>query len=760
MKLKEVLINNFRGIRSLHLKLNSPTTILIGENNTGKTTILEAIRKVLDRTRISSKNTFSEHDYFSEDETGGLDNEIVIELWFREAEEGEWNEEITGVELENIVQVDALTGLYNLGIRLKSEYDSVEKISNSSWFWLGNDGNELREIKSNSTTFFKIVQFFYLSALRDANTSFSSSSRLWNEFLRLKLTDEQEKTFLQRLKTLNTDILSSDDKIAELKNKLNALPSVVSNDIGSVSIQAFPEKPWDLSKKATLMISTTGSQVELPLARFGQGTQSLSVLMLFKAYTEVLMREKTHEQAFSILGLEEPEVHLHPQAIRSLWSFLNEKLTQQKIISTHSTFLIQEADLRSLRLLKRNGNTVKVYAIQQEFEIHLPHNTEIVNFCDTKTEFTYNPIGTDGKLVLKGCLENVEYNTIKKYYTGNAAALEAIEDLKLKSAIYLSDNEVLNLKYYTERLRGEIFFAKAWLLCEGQTEYLLLRYFAQVMNKNLDKNGISVIDYKNNASAGLFVVLAKHFDMPWLLISDNDSAYEDTKQELTKKKIPASEINGVDSFVKTYDTPNTDIETFLYDNGFKDDYLEILTEHISFTTNPSKSVFQTNNKKDKKTARLIFKNDGKFEIRIDVSANIQTIITQTNGKYTQLYQQIMKKKKKNETYINELKNNTDFSTQTEKELLDAEVGNIDYEVWKNQDGTYKVNLSVYGQLYTIENNHDDYNELLRYPIIKMMQKEKILYPQKLIRKLQKENITEERVPTFFKDCINQILNLV
>jgi len=83
MQLKEIYLKNFRGIKNLHLKLERPTTILIGENNTGKTTILEAVKIVLNRARITKNNLFSEFDFYSEDQEGGLDNEILIELWFK-----------------------------------------------------------------------------------------------------------------------------------------------------------------------------------------------------------------------------------------------------------------------------------------------------------------------------------------------------------------------------------------------------------------------------------------------------------------------------------------------------------------------------------------------------------------------------------------------------------------------------------------------------------------------------------------------------
>ena len=46
MKLKKIQIENFRGITSLDMQLGN-TTVLIGENNTGKTAVLDALRFAL-----------------------------------------------------------------------------------------------------------------------------------------------------------------------------------------------------------------------------------------------------------------------------------------------------------------------------------------------------------------------------------------------------------------------------------------------------------------------------------------------------------------------------------------------------------------------------------------------------------------------------------------------------------------------------------------------------------------------------------------
>jgi len=759
MQLKEIYLKNFRGIKNLHLKLERPTTILIGENNTGKTTILEAVKIVLNRARITKNNLFSEFDFYSEDQEGGLDNEILIELWFKEDTENEWDAEIV-VELDGIVQPDILRNNLNaLGIRLRGIYNQEEKTSNAKWFWLGLDRSEVQEINTSHTIFFNIVQFFYLNALRDADFSFSGRSQFWNQFLRLDMTTADEVSFTAQLQTINENILSSDTKIDQLKNKLDAIPQVISNDIENISIQAFSEKPWDLSDKAKLMITTKGSQIELPLERFGQGTQSLAVLMLFKAYDEILMQRNTHEHAFSILGLEEPEVHLHPQAVRSLWTFL-EKIDQQKIISTHSTFFIQDADLTSLRLLKRKGNTIELFYIKRSFEVELPQNAELASFHSTNTNASFvsypstDGTPTNGIFTINGKLSDEDFRALNTIYIGNPAALVAITGLQKASSIYLSDDDLLDLKFYTERVRGEIFFAKGWLLCEGQTEYMLLRCFAHLMEKDLDQHGISVIDYKNDGSAGKFIVLAKNFDMPWLLLSDSDQAYTNTIKEIKGRKISQAEI---DAQVTTYGTPNTDIEAFLYDNGFKEDYLSILSEGLDFSNGATSLTIGQKNKETR--AALYFKSDNTLNIKITVSDSHEVEIMETGRQFQQLYAKILKKKNISEHDITRQKTSADFSTQTEALLQTAKVATINHELSK-ENGTYKINLSVHGNTKRVDDTHPDYTKLLRYCTIQLIKKKKILNARKLIRNLRKENATEARVPSFYKDLINKLIGML
>ena len=62
MKLREVRIENYRNLKNIRMPIGD-TTVLIGENNSGKTAFLDAIRTALQRTTSGKGNPFDEHDY-------------------------------------------------------------------------------------------------------------------------------------------------------------------------------------------------------------------------------------------------------------------------------------------------------------------------------------------------------------------------------------------------------------------------------------------------------------------------------------------------------------------------------------------------------------------------------------------------------------------------------------------------------------------------------------------------------------------------
>lgn len=90
MYLKEVYIKNFRSIKECKVSLDD-FTVFIGENNAGKTTILDAIRIGLNKA--INRHSFDEYDFHMDENVNSPKESdgIKIIYHFEEKDEGEWD---------------------------------------------------------------------------------------------------------------------------------------------------------------------------------------------------------------------------------------------------------------------------------------------------------------------------------------------------------------------------------------------------------------------------------------------------------------------------------------------------------------------------------------------------------------------------------------------------------------------------------------------------------------------------------------------
>jgi len=359
MKLNEIKIENFRGIRSLDLLLDD-LTVLIGENNTGKSTVLEAIRFVLTRgLGFRRGGQLTQYDFHLKDETTTPQTAepISITLHFAEKKEDEWPNTVIQ-QMSEVIQLDE-NGLNHIWLQVKGVYQSESGSLETKWAFLNSSGIEL-VLKSATplNLISRFVPLFFLSALRDASQEFGQRGQFWSGFLKsIQLPDEEREKIEKMLREVNTSVIGSNAGLTEVTKRLAETNRLVPLDgVDPVALEAIPTRVFDMVGKIQVHLKSKYG-AKLPLYRHGEGTQSLAVLMLFQAFAAANLAEAYEPESTPILALEEPEAHLHPSAIRSLGSFL-QTMTGQILVTSHSGDLVSRVPITALRrLYKCNGET-------------------------------------------------------------------------------------------------------------------------------------------------------------------------------------------------------------------------------------------------------------------------------------------------------------------------------------------------------------------------------------------------------------------
>jgi putative ATP-dependent endonuclease of OLD family len=360
MKLTDIKIENFRGVRSLHLPLDG-LTVLIGENNSGKSTVLEAIRLVLTRGfGVRRGGQFTEYDFHLKDATvtPQTAEPISIALHFAEEQEGEWPDAVVQ-QMSEVIQLDMTAGLNHIWLQAKGAFQAESASFETKWAFLNSGGAEL--VLKNATPLNLISRFvplFFLSALRDASQEFGQRGQFWSGFLKsIQLPEEQREKIEEMLREVNASVIGANAGLTEVMKKIADAGRLVPLDAADpVALEAIPTRVFDMVGKIQVHLKSSQG-AKLPLHRHGEGTQSLAVLMLFQAFAAANLAEAYAPESIPILALEEPEAHLHPSAIRSLGSFL-ETMTGQILVSSHSGDLVSRVPVMALRrLYKHNGET-------------------------------------------------------------------------------------------------------------------------------------------------------------------------------------------------------------------------------------------------------------------------------------------------------------------------------------------------------------------------------------------------------------------
>lgn len=347
MYITKVNIENFKCYKDkFSLSLNEGVNILVGNNEAGKSTILEAIHLAL--TGILNgrylKNELSQYLFNRQVEKEYIESlettspleppRILIELFLA-------GEECSALALLQGNGNDE--GSNDCGISLCIEFDEQYKSAYSEL--LSTDTDKVTTIPIE---YYKITWRSFgrapvtarsipiKSALIDsASVRAQNGSDLYiSRIIRENLEDKERVEISQAHRQMKESFMDK-PSVKAINDKINANAKITEKQV-KISVDLSTQNAWEMSLMTYLD--------EIPFHHVGKGEQSV-------VKTNLALSHKKSQEANVIL-LEEPENHLSHTKLNELVSRISENLEgKQIIISTHSSFVANKLGLDSLIFL-------------------------------------------------------------------------------------------------------------------------------------------------------------------------------------------------------------------------------------------------------------------------------------------------------------------------------------------------------------------------------------------------------------------------
>lgn len=543
MKLKNVHVQDFRLLKNTSVDVEDDLSLVIGKNNTGKTSLLTVLDKFLNSGGFSYNDINTEEkSRLEEDVAREIAPEEFIDYGICARLEFEYDvneDDISSVsklimdldeEIHHIVLVLEYKIDFDGFTLLKSDFDKFSKggVGEGISYFLEKNykkyfkiikkvverDNEENQKQADDKDIRKLIALKVVEAKRDVANSERESSNLLSKLSSkyYKARNTAGSSDITNLSDLGKTLIEADRSISE------SYETFFCDVVNSIS--RFSDVPATLQilsslKEINLFESNTTVKYnqdghDLPETHSGLGYMNLFAI-IFDTHIKLdefrkIGDDKPRPALVNVLFIEEPEAHTHPQMqyvfIKNIKRMLieesGEELNLQTIITTHSSHIVSQS-----------------------------------NFDD-----------------------------IKYFHRQNETSVIAKNLTKLKE-MYGAESEAFSfLKNYLTLNNSELLFADKVIFIEGTTERILLPAFMEKIDSSnagdehyipLLSQNISIVEVGNYSH--IFGHFLGFLDIHALIVTDLDS--------ITDERTACPVEQGVN-------TSNGSLKTYFRDIGFDD----------------------------------------------------------------------------------------------------------------------------------------------------------------------------------------------
>lgn len=430
MYLEKVEIHNFRLLEDVEFTFHKESTLIVGKNNSGKTSLNEIFKRInnLNKLKIEDFNIKSFDKFINFFNLESYDKEfklpeITITFYLKYLDDSDF-----AILSDFIIDLDDETDYVKILVKYSIQnskkemfYDSGKKLVEN------NDRNRLIVFLKKELTEFFEYSVISIDPTDESNTQDikkdTFENLLQNNFIfaQRELDDNthSESPILSKVlfKTVDNRDLNLDE---EIEKPIQEIQSIAFNKLDStIQTQILPSLDFfgypglndpniqtetliesqNLIKNNTKICYEGSNGIKLPENYNGLGSRNLIyILFRLKQFYDEFINKKEHS-GLNLVFIEEPEAHLHPQMQEVFIKEINKlrkrfekkygkEWSVQFIVTTHSSHISNQADFESIRYFSRKSDNsieikdLKIFKDDDSENADFLHKYLILTRCD------------------------------------------------------------------------------------------------------------------------------------------------------------------------------------------------------------------------------------------------------------------------------------------------------------------------------------------------------------------------------------------
>lgn len=548
MYIEEIRLRNYKNFISEKAVFKPGVNVILGENDSGKSNFMSAIRLVLDKKLPWYEKEIKE-EMFSASLPNWKGHVIIISIFFSGLNKNNEYECVfsydTGISLTkgsislfilpnknkrdilhncknknefdeeiNKLSVSDYEMIYTVGVNrdftIDNEYyNLVGNLENGEYKMsssldeaiIGNCINNMENIRNT------LLSFTYIDALRDTVREMNQKNNPLMNLIRQieqNVLDDEKANVKNKISDLNSSIAN----VKEIKKLTKRINHKINESVGviySPNLNLISDMSSEMKNIFRNLKLKSNIGFDLELNEMGLGSNNIVYIAL-----KLLENMNITESKYFLLLFEEPEAHLHKHLQMALFekTGIYAKNNVQIIMSTHSDNISASSRIGSMNIIQKNNNTSII--------------------C--------NP--SQG----------------------------------------LNEEEIDVLERYLDVKRSELLFSRSVILVEGDAEEILMPVIIKkVFGLSLDELGVSIINIGSVGFDNIYRIFnEKRIKKRCAIVSDLDTPLDDNN---------VSQQNAYSRGIKRFETIKNENLINEYIKGFFGKYtfeVELIPNNISY----------------------------------------------------------------------------------------------------------------------------------------------------------------------------------